>query len=216
MRESCRLAADSWTASGIPWRSTIKRYLEPSFPRSVGFRPVASPLFGLDSPSVQASAFPVDPTLVAQPVQDHPKEPLSHPGVLPLAGPPPTGRPAPVAKLCREALPRNPVSSTKMIPPNAARSETHGRPPCGCSARRGKSGSIASRDSSLTFGFCPMTPDYGQLRTGCETLSKYPPEDQKGAARYGCTGAALLIATMAKKSSTDLQHFASNIATTSA
>ncbi len=64
-----------------------------------------------------------------------------------------------------------PVCSTKTIPPSAARSDIHGRPPLGCAARRGNSGSIAAHNSSLTNGCCAMTSDYRQPSQGCETSS---------------------------------------------
>jgi hypothetical protein len=43
--ESCALAVESRTASGMPFRSTTTWYLVPAFPRSVGFGPVCSPPF---------------------------------------------------------------------------------------------------------------------------------------------------------------------------
>ena len=48
---SWTLAPESLTPSGIPWPSTTKCRFVPSFPRSVGFLPVSSPLLPVRRPS---------------------------------------------------------------------------------------------------------------------------------------------------------------------
>ncbi len=105
--ESWALAAERRTASGIPFRSTTRWYLEPALPRSVGLGPVCfAPLFGPDAEAVQARPAPVDGRLVAEPVQQPGVQPLPDAGRLPVAQPPPAGDAAAAAQLPRQQPPR--------------------------------------------------------------------------------------------------------------
>src|SRR5215204_7156412 len=89
--ESCVLAAERRTASGMPLRSTTKWYLEPGLPRSVGFGPVCSPPFCPDAEAVHVRPAPVDGGLVAQPVQEPLVQALPDAGGLPIPQAPPAG-----------------------------------------------------------------------------------------------------------------------------
>jgi hypothetical protein len=95
--ESCVLAADSPTASGIPPASTSRWSLEPALPRSTGFAPVSFPTPRPDTGRVDRGPGPVDLAVVSQPVQQPMMQGLPHPGLLPVPQPPPAGHAAATA-----------------------------------------------------------------------------------------------------------------------
>lgn len=87
MRQSCRLAGLSFTASGVPRRPTRTCRLVPSRPRSVGLGPVSAPPFGRGARRWGAA-------------RDQSTRPL------PIAQPPPTRDAAVAAPLGGQRVPR--------------------------------------------------------------------------------------------------------------
>jgi hypothetical protein len=104
--ESWTLAAVRTTASGTPPRSETTWRFEPGLPRSVGFGPVFSrPPFGRHGRRVEARASPVDLARLPEAIEEHAVQPPPHPGLLPVAQPPPAGGARPAAHLLGEHLP---------------------------------------------------------------------------------------------------------------
>jgi len=99
--EPWTLAAVSATVSGTPLRSETRWRFEPGLPRSVGFLPILSP------PFLRARPRPVDPIGFAKALEQDPVQASPHPGLLPVAQPPPAGRAGPAALLSGERLPRD-------------------------------------------------------------------------------------------------------------
>ncbi len=93
--------------SGTPLRSETRWRFEPDLPRTVGFLPILSPSFCGHARRVQARPRPVDPIGFAKAVEQDPVQASPHPGLLPVAQPPPAGRAGPAAHLPGEHLPRD-------------------------------------------------------------------------------------------------------------
>jgi hypothetical protein len=92
MVTSGRLAAVTAAVSGSPCPSQTSWILDPGLPRSTGFAPTWSPALGAHAGRVHAGARPVQPALLAEPVEDVEVEPLEHARLRPLGKPPPGGR----------------------------------------------------------------------------------------------------------------------------
>ena len=105
-RASWALAAERWMASGIPFRSTSRWYLDPGSPRSTGFGPVCSPPFGPDTQGIEARPAPVDGGVISQPIEQPLVQPLPDPGCLPIPQPSPASGPTAAAQFVREQPPR--------------------------------------------------------------------------------------------------------------
>jgi hypothetical protein len=89
--ESWVLVAERWIASGTPFRSTTRWYLEPGLPRSTGLGPVCSPPFRPHAHAVHARPRPGDAGFVAEPVQERLMQALPDACFLPIAQAAPTG-----------------------------------------------------------------------------------------------------------------------------
>src|SRR3954454_16315206 len=96
---SWRLAPETATLSGSPRASTSRWYFVPRLARSVGFGPVSSPPFRPDADLVQAGPGPVQPPLLAEPVEDGGARPVNHAGLGPLVQAAPAGPARAVAEL---------------------------------------------------------------------------------------------------------------------
>ncbi len=96
----------------------------------------------------QASA--ACPPIQSSPVKQHPLALFPHAGHRLVARLPPAGhlprRPSPRGNPCHGA----PVSRMNRLPPTIARSEAHGRPPCGFDAAARKSGAITAHGALVT------------------------------------------------------------------
>ncbi|CAA2160588.1 hypothetical protein MBRA_05744 [Methylobacterium brachiatum] len=105
---SCRLAPLRQTPSGVPRASVTRWRFVPGLPRSVGFGPVAAPLFGRDSRAVQASPAPADLTRRVQALQQHVMQAAPNARRLPIPQPPPATHAGAAAHLGRQHFPRQP------------------------------------------------------------------------------------------------------------
>ena len=106
MTVSCRLAPLRQKPSGVPRASVTRWRFVPGLPRSVGFGPVAGPLFSRDRRAVQASPVPVDLTRCVQALQQHVMQAAPYARRLPIPQPPPATHAGAAAHLGRQHLPR--------------------------------------------------------------------------------------------------------------
>jgi hypothetical protein len=107
--ESYTLAAVSWTAEGIPCRSTMTSYLLPACRVGRAWPRVVTAALGANADAVHAGTAPVDRVQVAQPVEHG----LVHRGpdtqLLPLAQTTPAAHAAAAAQVLREISPSQPM-----------------------------------------------------------------------------------------------------------
>jgi hypothetical protein len=96
---SVTLAAVTTAASGSPPPSQTRCSLLPGLPRSTGFAPTWSPTLGAHAHGVHAGPRPVQPILLAEPVQDLEVELVEHARGRPLGQAAPAGRRRAAAKL---------------------------------------------------------------------------------------------------------------------
>ena len=94
--------------SNVNPRSSLRWYLVPALPRSVGFGPVSSPLRFAHADAVHRGPRPVQQAAPPEPVEHQPVQPLPQPDPLPLAQPSPAGHPRPAAQLPRKRVPADP------------------------------------------------------------------------------------------------------------
>ena len=113
MTVSCRLAPLRQKPSGVPRASVTRWRFVPGLPRSVGFGPVAGPLFSRDRRAVQASPVPVDLTRCVQALQQHVMQAAPYARRLPIPQPP-------ASNSCRSRSPSRPAASPT-ADPSAAR-----------------------------------------------------------------------------------------------
>jgi hypothetical protein len=93
MVTSGRLAAVTAAVSGSPRPSQTSWILDPGLPRSTGFAPTWSPpTFGAHAGRVHAGARPVQPALLAEPVEDLQVQLLEHARLGPFGKATPSGR----------------------------------------------------------------------------------------------------------------------------
>jgi hypothetical protein len=84
MMVSLTLAAVTAAVSGSPSPSQTTWSLLPGLPRSTGFAPTWSPTPGPHAHGVHTGPRPVQPALLAQPVQDLEMQGVEHAGLRPL------------------------------------------------------------------------------------------------------------------------------------
>jgi hypothetical protein len=148
---SWAFAGERWAASGTPFRSTTRWYLEPGLPRSVGLGPVCSPPLlartlsesTLDRLQSMTASSPSQFSSVSCNRCQTPAACQSRSRrqqVVPL--PPPSA--------LGNSRHGQPVRRAKMMPPSTARSGTRGRPPFGFGGSFGNRGSMASHRASGT------------------------------------------------------------------
>lgn len=102
------LAPDSNSANGVPFRSVKICRLVPGRPRSVGFGPVADPLFRLDGGAIHAGSIPVQSIGVLEMFQQGLVEGLPDTGLMPVAEPSPASDAGTATHLLGQHLPGDP------------------------------------------------------------------------------------------------------------
>ena len=105
--EPWTLAAVSATVSGTPLRSETRGASSPACRDPSGSCRSFRPPFCGYARRVQARSRPLDPIGFAKAVEQDPVQASPHPGLLPVAQPPPAGRAGPAALLSGERLPRD-------------------------------------------------------------------------------------------------------------
>ncbi len=180
IRLSCWLAGPTSTSDGVPRASTIRWRLTPGLPRSVGLGPVPRLPSGGDGRAVERRPAPVDLPRSLHSFQQHPVQCRLHPGLVPVAQPPPAAHGRAASHLGWKHLHARPDRSTNKMPVSAARSGRRGRPPFGFGGSGGNSGAIAAHRSSGTRGWpCHME----RIKSGFVSRSK------AGPAWTSCDGA---------------------------
>lgn len=91
----------------MPRASVTRCRFVPGLPRSVGFGPVAEPLFRRDGGAVQARSAPVDLAGCVKALQETLMQPSPHAGLLPVPQPPPAAHARAALHLDRQPLPRD-------------------------------------------------------------------------------------------------------------